>query len=180
MKSCIEFLRSRHAWRYPSLPAGLTLAEIPSLPRCLGGHIPWSSGPEKFSNQDESRLHKTTLTFDSKPTLRARSRCRESEGSSRCSLPSTVRPFWEGLTREDEGFTPYVLRPAETVRRLGGYRKRYPIQVLGHAELLTLRPRSIRPSHVPSGHPGHPTQGPLRGQDTDMLGPKSTAYRGRG
>lgn len=76
----------------------------------------------------------------------------ERRGSSRCSVSSTVRPLWEGLTREDEGFTPCVLRPAETVRRWEGVADDILTLALGHAKLFALRPRSIRPSHVPSGH----------------------------
>lgn len=77
----------------------------------------------------------------------------ERRGSSRCSVSSTVRAFWEDLTREDKGFTPFVLRPAETARRWEGAANDILARARGHAKLFALRPRSVRPSHVPSGHP---------------------------
>jgi hypothetical protein len=125
MKPCIEFLRSRPARRYPSLPAELTLTKIPILPHCLGGRILWSSGPENFSDQDESRLHETTLTFDSKPALRVRSRCREARQLALLRIIDGEtflgRPHTGG-----QGF--HALRPTSSRdgSKMGGCRERHP------------------------------------------------------
>jgi hypothetical protein len=163
MKPCIEFLRSRPARRYPSLPAELTLTKIPILPHCLGGRILWSSGPENFSDQDESRLHETTLTFDSKPALRVRSRCREAGQLALLRIIDGKTPLGRPHTG-GRGFTPDVLRPAEMARGWEGVANDILTLALGHAKLFALRPRSVRPSHVPSGHPrplhARPPSGP--------------------
>jgi len=93
----------------PPLPVNLTLAKIPVLPHCLGGHLPWSSGVElprtKMSHRFTKRLLPLTrnLFFVLVPAACAR-------GSLRCFEASAVRPLWEGLTREGLGSrpTPYV------------------------------------------------------------------------
>lgn len=125
MKRYIEFLRSRPARRYPSSPADLTLAEILILPHCLGGHLLRSSGLEKFSNQDESHFHKTTLAFDSKPALRVRSRCREPRQLALLRTIDCVTPLG-GPHTGGRGF--HALRPTSSLNgsKMGGRRERQP------------------------------------------------------
>lgn len=179
MKPCTEFLRSRPAQRYSFLPAGLTLTESLSLPHCLGGHLLRSSGPEKFSNQDESHLHETTLAFDSKPALRARSRCRAPRQLALLRPTDRATPLGRPHAGR-RGFHALRLTSSRDGSKMGGASKGILTRARGHAELLAPRPRSVRPSHVPSGTPDLSTHGSLRSQDTGTPRPKSTVHRGMG
>jgi len=104
----------------------------------------------------------------------------ESRGSLRCSVSSTMSPFWEDLIREDEGFTPCVLRPAETARRWEGAANGILARAREHAKLFALRPRSVRPSHVPSRHPRPLHAGPPSEPGHRYAETKAAVYRGMG
>lgn len=133
------------------MPVNLTLTEIPVLPHCLGGHLPWSSGFElprtKMSHRFTKRLLPLTrnLFFALVPAACAR-------GSSRCFGAPAVRPLWEGLTREGLGSRPV---PYVQPRRfmIGRVPRTTPWpEARRHAALFALRSRSVRPSHAPSAH----------------------------
>jgi hypothetical protein len=152
MKPCIEFLRSRPARRYPSSPADPTLTEILILPHCLGGHLLRSSGPEKLSNQDESHLHETTLAFDSKPALRARSRCREPRQLALLWIIDCATPLG-GPHTGGQGF--HALRPTSSLdgSKMGGCRERHP-DPSPRAHRAICPATSIRPTFsCPVRHP---------------------------
>jgi len=123
-----------------------------SRPTVLVGTLSGALGPRIPRTKMSHAFMKRPLSFDSKPVLPARSRCPGAEAAR--AAPDHRRCGPSGKASHGR-VRVHALRPTSSLdgSKMGGYRERHPDPGPRAAELFALRPRSVRPSHVPSERP---------------------------